>query len=675
MSKALQNALQCEIAALTAIQQRGMVKRAATVIGVDVATRTVELAFSSEAEVERWFGVEILSHAPGAVDMSRLQDGAALLWNHKWDDQRGVVESARIDADNKGRAVVRLSKNPAGEELLTDIADGIKRHVSVGYIINAIKLTEERDGLDVYTVTSWQPYEISFVSVPADTSVGVGRSANIPAIEQAPPAEDTAATPPVRSHTQTEENKPYMNVKTLRDGSGNLVRAKVNDEGAIVEVLEVIERAGEDVNSARRSGGDAERQRVRELTDLANQYGANVEGAETMLRDALSNGSSATAFQRELLVKLNERASKPLTEQLQSGNVGLSDNDQRQYSIMRVVRALSDPTDKRAQREAAFEFEVSEAARSKSGKDSEHFFVPTDVLTRSVYDVHGKRAMSSGKSGGADTGGYGIATNLYASSYIEVLRNRSTFLSLSRILGGLVGNVDIPKQISASQSFWLGQEDDDLGETGLSLADIVLSPKTIGAYSEITRKLLVQSSLDIEALVRHDLAIAAALGIDLAGYYGTGKNGQPLGLANVSGVNATPFATAGKPTFAELVDMETQIASQNADVEGMAYVANAKFRGYAKTAQKFPGTPTGATVWEPGNTVNGYRTEITNQIADGDVFHGNFNDVIVGMWGGLELMVDPYSNSKKGRIRITSFQDVDFAVRRTQSFTLGRKPA
>jgi hypothetical protein len=144
----------------------------------------------------------------------------------------------------------------------------------------------------------------------------------------------------------------------------------------------------------------------------------------------------------------------------------------------------------------------------------------------------------------------------------------------------------------------------------------------------------------------------------------------------VSGLNATQFAVAGKPTFAELVDMETQIATQNADVNGMVYVANAKFRGYAKTAQKFPGTPTGATVWEQGNTVNGYRTEITNQIADGDVFFGNFNDVIVGMWGGLELMVDPYSNSKKGRLRITSFQDVDFAVRRNQSFTLGRaKPA
>lgn len=676
MSKQLQNARQREHAALSAIQQRGMVKRSADVTAVDVAARTVELAFSSDAEVERWFGIEILSHAPGAVDMSRLIDGAALLWNHDWSDQRGVVEKAWIDADGKGRAVVRISKNPAGEELLTDIADGIKRHVSVGYMVNAIRLTEERDGVDVYTVTSWQPYEISFVSVPADTSVGVGRNADMNAISPHLPGEDTATVPLARSHSPQEENQPRMKEQYIRDAQGNLVRAKVNEDGAIVEVLEMIERADDAVNHARRSGGNAERTRVRELTDLANQYGANVEGAETMLRDALAGNTDATTFQRALLDKLNERASKPLADQLASGHVGLSDNEQRQYSILKVVRALVDPTDKRAQRDAGFEFEVSSAARDKSGKDSEHFFIPTDVLTRSVYPgAQGERVWSSGKTGAGDTGGYSVATNLYASSYIDILRNRSTFLALARTLGGLVGNVDIPKQVTAAQSFWLGQEDDDLEETGIGLADITLSPKTIGAFSEITRKLLMQSSLDAEALVRSDLAIAAALGIDRAGYYGTGANGQPLGLASVSGLNATQFAAAGKPTFAELVDMETQIATQNADVNGMVYVANAKFRGYAKTAQKFPGTPTGATVWEQGSTVNGYRTEITNQIADGDVFFGNFNDVIVGMWGGLELMVDPYSNSKKGRLRITSFQDVDFAVRRNQSFTLGRAKA
>ena len=81
----------------------------------------------------------------------------------------------------------------------------------------------------------------------------------------------------------------------------------------------------------------------------------------------------------------------------------------------------------------------------------------------------------------------------------------------------------------------------------------------------------------------------------------------------------------------------------------------------------------GGTIWEPGNTVNGYRTEITNQINAGDVLMGNFADLVVLMWGDMELNVDPYRNSKSGRLRIITFQDIDLVVRRTESFCLGRK--
>lgn len=655
----------------------GVLRRSAEVVAVDVDARTVVLAFSSEAEVKRWFGVEVLSHAPGACDLTRLNDGGALLWNHVWDDQRGVVESAWIDADGKGRALVRLSKNQAGEELLVDLADGIKRHVSVGYFIRAVKLSEERDdGVDVYTVTSWEPYEISIVAVPADITVGVGRSAAeaaTVAITAIADAQQTATVPRVRAQTNTTEEKPRMFEKITRDKSGNLVRANVDDEGNIVSVLEVLERAGDDVKQAQRNGANAEQARVRELTDLANEYGSNVDGAETMLRDALASGSTASAFQRSLLQKLNERASKPIAEQIARNDIGLTDKEQRSYSILRLVRAQLDPTDKNAQRAAAFEMEVSTAARQHYGKDTDRAVIPTDILRQSVYQGDVRAPFSAGKTGGAASGGYAIATDLHAQSFIEILRNRSTFMSMSRVLGGLVGNVDIPKQIAAASSFWLGAEDEELDETGIGLDQIVLSPKTIGSFSEITRKLLMQGSLDAEALVRADLAIAAGLGIDKAGYYGSGLNGEPLGVANVTGIHAVPFAIAGKPTFAELVAMETEISADNADVQSMALVANARFRGHAKTNRKFPDAVDGGTIWEPGNTVNGYRTEITNQIADGDVFFGNFGDTIVGLWGGLELAVDPYTHSRRGRIRLTAFQDVDFAHRRAESFALGRK--
>jgi HK97 family phage major capsid protein len=164
-----------------------------------------------------------------------------------------------------------------------------------------------------------------------------------------------------------------------------------------------------------------------------------------------------------------------------------------------------------------------------------------------------------------------------------------------------------------------------------------------------------------------------ALTIDSAAFYGTGLSNAPTGIKPAAGVLSQSFV-AVQPTFAELVAMESLVSAQNTDVASMAFVANPSTRGMAKTALKFPtGSTNGGTIWENG-TMNGYRTEITNQITSGDVFFGNFADFIIGLWGGLEITVDPYSNSTKGRLRIVCMQDVDFAVRRAQSFVYGKKP-
>jgi hypothetical protein len=121
--------------------------------------------------------------------------------------------------------------------------------------------------------------------------------------------------------------------------------------------------------------------------------------------------------------------------------------------------------------------------------------------------------------------------------------------------------------------------------------------------------------------------------------------------------------------------METDIAAANADVDGMAYVINARARGAAKTTLKFPGVNGSATIWEQGNTINGYAVETTNQIENGDVWFGNWADYIVAMWGGLDMMVDPYSLSTSGGTRIVVFQDVDLNIRRIGSFTYANKAA
>ncbi|SAL03136.1 phage-like protein [Caballeronia fortuita] len=620
-------------------RDKGITWRQAEVGAIDAEARTVELAFSSEAEVARWWGIEVLSHEPDAVDLSRMNDGGALLMDHNPRDQVGVVETASIDADKRGRAKVRFGRSVRASEVFQDVIDGIRKHISVGYAINAMQLTEERENGDlVYTITSWLPCEISFVSIPADTSVGVGRALENPHVE------------PERAAPENSNVHQNIPVSTQENRS---MTDKTQEAPTI------------DANAERRAGGDAERARVRDIIEMGDQY-----GAADLAREFVKDGKTAGEFQRALLQHVEQRQSRPLSEQTADAAVGLTDKEIAGYRFMNVVRALANPTDKKAQNAAAFEIEAGRAAADKAGKEAQGIMVPAEVLSRNVFGQRSFNAGTNGQTGAGSTGGASIATELMASAFVDMLRNSTTIMQLGRTLGGLVGNVDIPKKTARSQGYWLG-EGDDATEGEIDLGQIALSPKTVAAYSDITRKLMMQSSLDVEALVRADLAEALGLAIDYAGYYGSGSAHQPKGLSNYNGVNAVAFAAAN-PTYAEIVAMETAIAAKNAAVSNMAYVVNATTKGAAKTTQKFPATPTGATLWADDNTMNGYQTRVTNQLAGDDVFFGNFADLIIALWGGLDLTVDTSSLSKSGGTRIVVFQDCDFAARRVESFCVGR---
>lgn len=641
---------------LAEIRSRGTLYREATTGAIDVEARTVELSFSSETEtVERWFGIEILDHSAGACDLSRLNNKAPVLWMHNWDDQRGVVESARIDTDRKGRALVRFSRSDEGEELFQDIIDGIVTKVSVGYLPNAIRWVEQRGETDVYMITEWQPFEISMVSVPADDDVGVGRSKEKPHEEPAQKlADDGNIETKSLNQRQSDKGITIMNEKILRDGKGNLVRAKVNSEGAIVEVLEMLEKAGDDIASAGQRGADTERARVRELTEMGKQY-ACVDKA----MEYIANGKSAEDLRRELLHDFAvKRAKDPLAEK--DANIGMNAQEVRQFSLMRAIRAMANPEDSAARKAAAFEFEVSAAAAERMGKSPKGILIPNDVLSRAF--------SSTTPSGGA--GSNIIANELLSGSFIELLRKKAWVMRRARTLGGLVGNVDIPRQNSASSAYWVGEGGSPTSSQP-GTDQIAFTPKTLGATVDITRRLMMQATPDAEALVRDDILRVIALEVDRAAIYGSGSASQPKGLKNYTGINGVDFATANKPSYAELVAMESAIASADADVDAMSYSFNAAIRGNLKTTLKFPTSASDATIWESGNTVNGYETNVSNQIASGDVFFGNWQDLVIAMWGGLELTVDPYSLSTSGGLRLVALQDVDINLRHLQSFCWG----
>jgi HK97 family phage major capsid protein len=342
----------------------------------------------------------------------------------------------------------------------------------------------------------------------------------------------------------------------------------------------------------------------------------------------------------------------------------MSEREMQLYSFLNAIRALQNPEDKKAQEAAALEREASQAAITGTGQNSRSgMVVPVDVLLHS-----GSRAMNASSAGG--NGAALIATELLHGSFIEMFQKKCFLMNVGTRLTGLVGNVAIPKQLSGATAYVVGVEEAPTASKG-SFGQVPLDPKTIGTLVELERLFTKQSSIDAEALIRKMIADAMAYKLNHLALYADGSAKMPTGLKYIPGINAVSFATAGKPTFKEFVQLETEIAADDADVESMRYLLNARTRGYCKTAQKMDGTADSATIWENNGTVNGYQTITTNHVDPNDIFFGNFSDMLLGMWGGLDLTVDTTTKCDTGITRLVAFQDFDIAVRNAESFCVG----
>jgi HK97 family phage major capsid protein len=235
-----------------------------------------------------------------------------------------------------------------------------------------------------------------------------------------------------------------------------------------------------------------------------------------------------------------------------------------------------------------------------------------------------------------------------------------------QVLSGLSGNIAIPKQTGSATAYWIA-EGAATTASDLALGMLELSPKTVSAKSGYTRNMLLQGNPSVEALVMNDLAAAIALAIDSAGFAGTGANGQPLGILNTTGIGAVDCATAsGGLTNSSVIDLETSIASGNADVNNMNYVAGAVVTGKLKKKAVEAGHP--AKLLANGE-VNGYKHNRTNQIPANTIIFGDFSQVITALWGGLDIMIDQYSNADTGGVVVRAFQSVDVGVRYPEAFS------
>jgi HK97 family phage major capsid protein len=563
---------------------------------IDPDKRTVELSFSSEAPVERAFGYEILDHTPQSIRLSRLQPKGPVLVDHNPADPVGVIEAISIDADKKARARIRFGHSLRAQEVFQDVIDGIRHQVSVGYRIHQ---TTQQDANTV-RVTDWEPLEISFVCLPADITVGVGRS--------------NSFNP--QGATMQTENTP----------SPEQITAQTRE---------------------------AETARMREIAQLGNQFNQRQLASEYIER-----GDTVSDFKEVLLKTL---ASKPLSPPAES-SLGLSDAEVKRFSFVKAFNALANPSNPRAQKEAAFEIEVSRATAQKLGREPQGIMVPPDVL---------KRGLTTGNAEST------IGLDFMAQSFIEMLRNRAVVLPKVTLLSGLSSPVKIPRQSGGATAYWL-KEGQAPNNSDQSFDQVALTPKTLGAYTDITRKLLLESSIDVESLVRRDLATTLAQEIDRVIIQGSGKDNEPLGILNLPDMGMiTLGANGGALSWKQVVQLETEIAADNADIGQLYYITNARVRGQLKQTEK--ATNTAQFLMQEGALLNGYQTLISNQVPNNLIkgtaknlsalIFANLSDVLVGMWGGLDLTVDPYSMSTSGTVRLVALQDVDIAFRHVESFS------
>ncbi|MHB8947551.1 MAG: phage major capsid protein [Rhodoferax sp.] len=615
----------------------GRTERAMTVErqAVNVEARTVTLAFASETPYERYWGVEILDCTAPSMRQSRLVTGANLLCDHDSKDVVGVVESVEIGADRVARAVVRFGKSVRAEEVFQDVVDGIRRNVSVGYMIHKAQLVETKEGVETYRVTDWEPFEVSLVSVPADASVGVGRSA-------APDLAQKDLTLQVTVwQTEPKESEEPMDGKAEDDGAAEeTLTPSTTEKSIMIEKIEVVEK----------------RNHAAEISAIAS---AIPGGADLAMR-AIQEGKTVEEFQQ---IAIKALSNKPVP----NSDIGLSQSEVKNYSVMRAINAMANPGDRAAQEAAGFERAASEAVGKKMGKTARGFFLPSDVQKRDLT------------AGTPNAGGYAVATDLRPQDFIGMLRNAMVIDGLgARFLSGLVGQVAIPKQSGAATAYWVA-ENAAPTESQQLLAQVTMTPKTVGAFTDISRRLLLQSSLDVENMVQTDLATVLGLAIQQAAISGSGASNQPSGLLTLVTPSVIGGANGLAPTWQNMIDLETAVAAANADVGAMGYLTNAKVRGKLKSTQKFAST-NGQPIWDAGNTpINGYRAAITNGVPSNltkgtsvgvasAILFGNFSDLIIGMWGSLDLMVDPYTGSTAGTIRVVTLQDVDVAVRNVESF-------
>lgn len=591
----------------------------------------VRASVSSETPVPQWvydedrrewvYGLEVLGHNEGEIDFSRMADGLVIQDTHHG-DQIGIIREPTV-RDGKLGGVVEFGCGERAQEIRKDAIAGIRRNMSVGYFVNRWESTGEmRDGLPIYRAVDWTPYEASFVPVPADTRVGVARSVNITTAEK--PA-TTTRSPKMDNNEETRAALTAENVSEMY----RLARAADMEPGAVDEHI---------------------------------KSGKSFDEFRALAIDALEKAKAERAKKPE---------TPPVTAERRAFDEGEAKQIKKRYSIHRAILALADPAHHADA--AGYEREVSDEIAKQTGRSAQGMYLPNFIHSRAITPPN----FVVGDGNGSDF----VATDLLAGEYIAPLVAKMRLAEAGmRIITGLRGDIAIPKG-GLSQGGWV-TENGTANATVSTLGQVTGTPHTASAYTDISRKLILQSSISAEAYTTESLDMAIRYLLETAGYAGTGADAQPTGIINTAGIGSVNFV-AGAPTLGKLVDMWSAIESANAGSESMAWIATPAVKAILRQTMDTVTVTGGSGDVTVGvgkylleqlkgeAYCEGYRFLDTTLAPAKKILFGDFSQLVLALWSGTDIRVDPYTLSASGALRIVALQDCDFLVRHAAAFAVG----
>jgi HK97 family phage major capsid protein len=351
------------------------------------------------------------------------------------------------------------------------------------------------------------------------------------------------------------------------------------------------------------------------------------------------------------------------------------------YSVVRALRMSLEVREGRGKFDG-IEAEVHDTLlKSRAeGAETKGVLIPWQLATSQRDVQSGERRDVT-----VTTAAGGIA-NILGTPMIELLRNRMVFPQMGgTVLSGLTGGTfSLPKQTGAETAYHVA-EGIAPAASNLTLGLVTWTPRTVAARSVITRKTLLQASLDIEMLVRNSIVLSIGREFDRVGVNGSGTGNIPLGILQDSGVATVAIgANGGAPTWALVCALESSVAVGNADFGKLGYLTSNKGRAKMKQTTKIASSQYSDFLWQKGEApgegeVNSYRAMATEQVPSNltkgtltgtgtALVFGNFESATYGLWSGIDVLIDPYTSGSSGGINMYAYQDYDFQFRYQASF-------